>query len=63
MRFVGSIYSDFYCEFEDVNKELLYYKSRKVCVYWLVCKFKENEKNYFLMKKEFVRYKYEKYMM
>lgn len=33
LRFVGSIYSDFYCEFEDVNKELLYYKSRKVCVY------------------------------
>ncbi|XP_065934540.1 uncharacterized protein [Magallana gigas] len=62
LRPAGSIYSDFYCEFEDVNKESPYYKSRKVCVYRLVCKFKENEKNHPLMTKEFVRHKYEKYM-
>lgn len=62
LRPAGNIYSDFYCEFEDVNKESPYYKSRKVCVYRLVCKFKENEKNHPLMTKEFVRHKYEKYM-
>lgn len=62
LRPAGSVHSDFYCKFEDVNKESSYYKSRKVCVYRLVCKYKEKSKNHPLMTEKFVKNKYEKYM-